>query len=409
MPKCVPFLTCIALALSVVSCAGGGADHSREIPELLKAVPSDALSVGVFGRLENGLEQMVDSTSVLRSLDFGKLSRARAVVAVCNVGTVAPLLVVEAGKCGGDTLSAVPSLLAQADSLRISAEFVALGAHNALVFSPSATVETVAARHIVSESSILDASHFASALEVLGPQDAVIYRNAGASKLFGFDLCSVPRKTLNAFIRDASEWTVVSDGKVDCVQPESGRYFCTFLQGLGDGQSKLASAWPSRAELVVDLPIADLAAFRKSYEAWRDARVELEQYQKRIQALKDKGKSPLNWEKELGIKEVAYVAAPGFRVNMVRTSKGPQTEEVVSNPYAGFISALYGDLFNPADSCLVRRGEWLLSGERAVLDTLTLGAVKPENWPGRASLVLDTPDWRITSTKQSIRIWNSAR
>lgn len=409
MRKCVQFLTLIAFALAAFSCAGGGPAASGEAPELLKAVPSDALSVGVFGKLEKGLDSMVDSSSVLRSLDFGKLSRAHAVVAMCNVGTVAPLLVVEAGKCDGDTLASVPALLAQADSLRISSAFVALDTHNALLLSPSATVVTVAGRHLASETSILDAPYFDSVLEVLGSSDAIIYRNGGASKLFDFELCSVPRKALNAFIHDAAEWTVVSGSNVDCVQPQSGKYFCNFMESLGEGQSRLAEAWPSRADLVVSLPIADLAAFRKSYEAWRDARVELEQYQKRIKEFSKKDKSPLDWEKELGIKEVAYVAAPGFRVNMIRTSKGPKGDEVVPNPHTGFIRALYGDLFNPADSCIVRRGEWLLSGDRAVLDTLTLGAVKPEGWPSRARLVLDTPSWHITSTKQNIKIWNSAR
>jgi hypothetical protein len=410
MRKCVLVLTFIAAALSAFSCAGGPSVASREAPELLRAVPSDALSVGVFSRLDKGLERMVDSASVLRSLDFGKLSRARTAVAMCYVGSLSPLLVVEAGRCDGDTLAPVHSLLAQADSLRISAAFVALETHNALLLSPSATVVTVAGRHIASESSILDAPDFQSVLDVLGGQDAVIYRNSGAAKLFGTELCSVSRKTLNAFMHDASEWTVVSGDKVDCVQPGSGRYFCNFLESLGDGQSRLAASWPSRSELVVDLPVEDLASFRKSYEAWRDARVELEQYQKRIQELsKKRGKSPLAWEKELGIKEIAYLAAPGFRVNMIRTSKGVKDEEVVPNPYTGFVSALYGNLFNPADSCIVRRGEWLLSGERAVLDTLTLGTVKPENWPARARLVLDTDKTRIISTQQNIKVWNTAR
>lgn len=410
MRKCVQVLISIVAALSVLSCSGGPSEASREAPELLRAVPSDALSVGVFSRLDKGLAQMVDSASVLKSLDFGKLSKARTAIAMCYVGSLSPLLVIEAGKCDGDTLSSVHSLLEQADSLRISSAFVALEAHNALLLSPSATVVTVAGRHIASESSILDAPDFASVLEALGGQDAVVYRNSGASRLFSRELCSVTRKDLNSFIHDASEWTVVAGDKVDCVQPESGKYFCNFLGALGEGQSKLASSWPSRSELVVDLPIADLPSFRKFYEAWRDARVELEQYQKRIQNLsKTRGKSPLAWEKELEIKEIAYVAAPGFRVNMIRTSKGPKQEEVVPNPYTGFVSALYGGLFNPSDSCIVRRGEWLVSGERAVLDTLTLGAVRPDNWPARARLVLSTPETRITSTKQSIRIWNIAQ
>ena len=138
-----------------------------EPPELLKAVPADALTVGVFGRCDHGLEQMLDSTSVLRSLDYGKLARHRAAIALCDVGSIEPLLILETGKtepgsglrAATDTLPQTAALAAQADSMRLFNAQLALSRHNVLLLTPSATVLTVVQRHISSETSILDAPY----------------------------------------------------------------------------------------------------------------------------------------------------------------------------------------------------------------------------------------------------------
>ena len=411
MRKCVLALTVVIVVLFTASCGGGApAASNGEAPELLRAVPSDALSVGVFSRLEKGLPEMVDSNSVLFNLDYGKLSRARAAVALCNVGSLAPLLVIEAGKAGADTLDAAAAVIAAADSLKISSSLVTLQSRNALLLSPSATVITVCGRHLAAETSILDAPDFGGVVDALTGSDAIIYRNSGASKLLDSGLCSVARKDLAAFLKDACEWTVVSREKVSCVQPVSEKYFCNFLSSIEEAPSKLAAFYPSGAEFIADLPVASVAGFRKSYEAWRDARVELEQYRKTIGTLSRKtGKDPLAWEKELGVKEVVYVAAPGYRINMLRVSKQQTSEGVTANPYTGFVSALYGGLYNAADSCVIRTGNWIVSGERSVLDTLSFGAVKPEVWPAKTKAVADMPGRRINYAKDNITIWHSNR
>ena len=102
MRKCVLILLIAFSCAGLHSCAEGAAGVSQEAPELLKAVPSDALCVGLFGRLDHGMEQMIDSLSALRSLDYGKLSRSRAAIALCDIGSVCPLLIIEAGKAGAD-------------------------------------------------------------------------------------------------------------------------------------------------------------------------------------------------------------------------------------------------------------------------------------------------------------------
>ena len=408
MRRCVLILLIIVASLGVLSCSPNAQGIATDVPELICAIPSDALCVGVFSRLDHGMDRLVDSLSTLRRLDYGKLSRAKSVVALCDVGAIAPLLVIEAGKTDADTLEQVRSLMDMADSLRLGSALVGLSTHNALLLSTSPTVITVACRHIASESSILDAPDFDLVLPALTAQDAVILRNRGASKLMSSGFGGFSAKQVAAFIKEAAEWTVESGQKVQAVYPESQRYFCNFMDAVSDGASKLASAFPNGADAVIDLPVSSLKDWRGLYEGWLDARIELEAYQKRISSLKKScGKDPLAWEKELGVKELACVMMPGGTLNMVRTSKNLGSQETGVNPNTGFVRALYGSIFNASDSCRICSGNWIISGERALLDSLKMDKIHSSGWPASAKVVVWTPEKQINWTKENIKIWNS--
>lgn len=401
------------LILAACSCGQNGQNSQSgqkagEAPELLRAVPSDALAVGVFSHCDKGLQAFVDQAVDLILLDYGKQVRNKAAIALCDVGTLTPLLVLETGRAEADTTAAVADLLAQADSLKLSTAIVSLDKHNALLLSPSATVIKVALRHLASETSILDAPYFASIEE--NGQDFIAYRNRGAGKLFSFGLQGVDPKKLTAFIRDAAEWTVVTGDRLRLVQPQTGKYFGNFLDSIEEAPSSFARICPAGAETIVAFPVASLKDRRSAYENWLDARVELEAYKDRIQALKKKaGKSPLVWEKEQDVLEVVYIATKDYSINLVRTAKSAKSDGVQKNPYAGFVRALYGEPFSAADSCFIRKGNWIISGERSVLDTLKLGAEKPESWPSKARAVVQNQDGRLTSINDNITIWHSNR
>ena len=408
MRRCVLILLVFAASLGLLSCSQGAPGVAQGAPELFHAVPSDALAAGYFSRLDHCLDRMTDSLSVLRRLDYGKLSRARAAVAMCDVGSVFPLLIVEAGRADADTLESVRSVMALADSLRISSAFVPLESHYTLLLSPSSTVITVARRHIASESSILDAPDFDLAEPLLGQQDVIVLRNRGASRLPGVSFGRFSWKQIAAFLRDAAEWTVLTDQELQPIYPQSQRYFCDFLESVSEAPSKLSAAFPAQASSVIDIPLASLQEWRQQYEKWLDARIELEAYRRRLAALrKSSGKNPLDWEKELGIKELACVTLPGGTLNMVRTSRNGGADGVAANPNTGFVRALYGAVFNPSDSCVLHIGNWLISGDRMLLDSLKLLKERPSGWPAAAKIVVWTPEAHLNWTKESIKIWNS--
>ena len=402
MRKCVLILLIVVASLGWQSCAENAPSAVQDSPELLKAVPSDALCVGVFSRLDRGMERMVDSASVLRNLDFGRLSRSHAAIA---------LLIIEAGRSGADTLDVVRNIMAMADSMKVWHALFELDTHNALLLSPSSTVITVAGRHVAAESSILDAPDFQQVVDVLSGADAVVLRNRGASRLLDLSFGQLNTKAVAGFIRDAAEWTVLCNGHLHPVVPDDARYFCNFMGALEEGTSKLSACFPEGADAIIDLPVSSIEQWRKAYENWLDARIALESYQKRMGTLaKASGKKPLNWEKEQGVKELACVMMQGGTLNMVRVSKSQNSDGVQKNPYTGFVRALYGAPFDSSDSLCLRCGAWLVSGgDRALLDSFRVSKKKPSDWPAAAKAVAWRPDGHISWTKDNIKIWDSNR
>ncbi len=400
----------ILIALAV-SCGRPSRGPSvQEPPELLRAVPSDALCVGLFGRLDKGLDRMLDSLDILRTLDYGKLSHARAAVALCDIGALSPLVVVESGKHASDTSEAAKALLAAADTLRLSSAYVGLGGRGAVVLSPSETVITVVRRHLDSETSILDAPDFGKVLEALPGSDAVICRNSGIPKVFARSLTPAFRSRALPFMRDASEWTVLSEGRVIPVQPAGEKYFCNFCASLPEAPSRLARIMPDSTSFVLDIPVASAAEYRRAYEGWLDARVALEPYQARLTALgKASGIHPRTWEQGVDVREVAVVEKDGVRLNLVRTGGTSKEEGVCVNPHTGFVRALYGEPFNPADSCMLRVGNWIVSGPRAALLNYHPATEKIRSWPSKSRLALELEGRRLAWTNENIKIWDTNR
>ena len=404
-------LTFAAILVLAASC--GGKSTGGPVPEpsvLLRAVPSDALCVGLYNRLDKGLPQVLDSTDVLRSFDYGRLSHSKAAVAICDLGSLLPLVIIEAGKHAPDTSAAVQSVMALADSSRLSKAYVPLGSHDVLIISPSETVITIVRRHLSSESSVLDAPDFDRVLQALPAGDVLICRNSGIPKLFARRFSPSFAARALPFMRDASEWTIFAGDRIIPVQPEAERYFCNFCSSLPEATSRLGQVMPDSVTFVLDIPVASVKQYRRSYEGWLDASVALEPYQRRMDALrKATGTNPGKWEEGVDIKEAAVVEKDGVRLNMLRTAGSAKQDGVAVNPYTGFARALYGEDFNPADSCMIRRGNWIISGPRAALMNYQPATEKTRSWPSRARIALQTPQLRVVWTNENIRLWDSNR
>ena len=401
------------------------ARDARRIPELLAAVPSDALAVVCYDRLEEGL-RLLDSTSVLRQLNLTAFKQSKMALSLCYNGSLVPVLALETGRAEADSVSAVRTLLAQAATLRLQTEYVQADAETKrrgfVLITPSDAQLTAVRRHLTEHTSILDAPGFRQALAACAGRDFIIFRGGGAPERLapkGWLQDFFPRRGLTRFLGSVADWTVLTpapDGfDVAPVCPDDDVFYANILGAMPFGESRLGAVLPTEVRFALALPVA-LPQTREAVERWQDASVKLTAYQKQLDALrKESGKDPLKWEKEQNVREIALVHFEGGAVALVRPAKPATEREPHENPWRGFLPALYGGAFALADdSCTACARGWQIYGSPEAV-TAFIEAARPEEaafvWPGKGCrFVIYQPGKTLAWGKKGIKlIWNSTQ
>jgi hypothetical protein len=397
--------------------------EERRIPDLIAAVPSDALAVVCCDRLSEGMK-LLDSTNVLHRLHLTPFKDARMVLSLCYNGSLVPVLALDAGRAEADSSSAVTRLLEQAASLRLQAEYVRPDAEarrrGFVLITPSNAQLTAVRRHLGEYTSILDAPGFRQALAAAGPENFIIFRGGSAIERLapkGWLQDFFPRRELTRFLGNVDEWTVLTptgDGyDVVPVCAEDDVFYANILSAMPFGDSRLGAVLPEDVRLALALPVS-LPQTRQAVERWQDASVRLTVYRKRLETLrKESGKDPLKWEQELNVREVALVHFDGGAVTLVRPDKPAPEREPQENPWRGFLPALYGNAFALADDSFTAcsRG-WRIFGSPEAVAAF-VDAARPEDspsaWPGKSCrFVIQQPGNTLAWGKKGIKlIWNS--
>lgn len=417
------------LLAAAVSCGAPGsrtpapaesqADHS-----LMAAVPSDALVVLSDSRCSEGLA-LLDSANVLRSLDLGQLKNARMVLSFCYSGSLVPILSIDAGRTAADSTGAVADVISKASGLGLKAALLSgdqdSGKRNILVITPSETQFAAVRRHLSEHSSIMDAHGFSQALQLAGSSRSfVIFRGNGVPRYLPADFLKgifTRRQTVN-FMQNTADWAV-------CCQEGNGHWiirpategtgvrFAEAMDRLPVTQSHAGEILPADTRFAIALPVPS-PDFRGSYESYLDANVRLGKYNNLLSTLrKESGKNPPDWEKQLGIKEVALAVRDSGNVVLVRPGKAAADLAPEENPYRGFTAALYGEAFSTGDdSFRAATGGWLVIGsEKAVKAFISCEERMPATaWPGKScKLIAYTPDNLLCWGKKDIELWSSNR
>jgi hypothetical protein len=399
----------------------GAPVQQKRIPELLAAVPSDALGVICNDRCSEGM-RLYDSTSVLQKLDLSDFKNARMALSLCYSGSLMPVLALDTHRAEADSAVALNNLLAQAASLKLYSHYFQpdeeTGRTGLVIISPSDAQITAVRRHITEQTSILDAPYFRQALAAADPGNFVIFRNGGADRLApkGWLQDFFPRRDLTAFLRSIADWTVITPKSDGCdilpVQGPADSYFANILELLPFSDSRLGAVLPDTVRFALALPVAN-PAFREAFERYQDAAVKLTRYHRTIDALKKgSGKDPLKWEKEIDVRELALVHGDGWAVTLVRPGKAVADREPAANPWRGFLPALYGSVFAlPDDSCEAVQGGWYVYGSPAGVQAW-LDATRPETarkWPGKGCrFIIYEPEKTLAWGKKGLRLtWNS--
>ena len=399
--------------------------EERRIPELIAAVPSDALAVICYDRASEGM-QLLDSTNVLQQLDLTAFKNARMALSLCYNGSLVPVLALDAGRVEADSVSAVNTLLAQASTLRLQAEYVRpdpdAKRRGFVLITPSNAQLTAVRRHLTEYTSILDAPGFRQALAAASGQDFIIFRGGGAPERLapkGWLQEFFPRRELTRFLGTVADWTVLTpagDGfQVAPVCERDDAFYANILASLPFGESRLGAILPQDVRFALALPVA-LPELRKAVVRWQDASVKLTAYEKQLAALrKESGKDPLKWEQEVNVREVALVHFGGGVVALVRPAKPATEREPYENPRRGFLPALYGNAFTLADdSCTACSRGWQIYGSPEAVEAF-IAAERPEepvlDWPGRGCrFIIHQPGKTLAWGKKGIKlIWNSTQ
>lgn len=396
-------LTTFVLSI-LASCASGGdgREASAEMLELFRAVPSEAVLVAHADRLDSALGMALDSSNVMRCLNWGRLEGRESVVSLVFNSKLSPVLCVDAGR-GNDTLEVVKSVLGMAASNKLSARFVPSSQYglgrNILLVSQSEAVLSSVERHLDAGRSIGDNPSFISAYSLVGTSDAVFICNSAWDKI-------VPRKYLGdmfnrrelvKFAQNASDWTVIVPGdksaRVLTLAHNDESQFSNVLDVLPGAESTLSSMLPAETTFAFSLPVGPW--WRDCYRNWRYACSNLDKYEKELARLKkSSGADPLEWERRMDVKEIGLVQwGRGRRVILLRSGRTEETLSPSHNPYSGFLSALYGSAFSVVtDSTCVKIGDWTVSGSlpdvEAYLESIpseidVKAAIAAQPWPAK--------------------------
>ncbi|MCR5561734.1 MAG: hypothetical protein K6F58_07990 [Bacteroidales bacterium] len=382
----------LALALALAACSG----PRREVPELLRTVPSRSVEVMHFRHAGKALKLLLDSTSVFRQIDLGHLESAEMVLSYDYSSRLVPLLALDAGRYRTDTSETVKSILSQAEALKIQAAYVTDTARRsvALLLTPSTAAVSEALIHIAAGTSVLDAKGFPEALALSkGGEGSIILRNSAAGHLLPRDFLAdagFSRRDLVRFVSGASEWTVLDfdssraeDIGVEFSHPASASYYLSVFQSVKGGESRLGKILPASADWVVDLPLADWSAFYEARRLWMDANSILKRHDWICTEMETEyGKSPRDWFRSIRPKEVASVHWEGRGVTAIRCGKTPARKEAAPDSYPGYAGQMFGSPFSePEGSVCSTLGKWLIIGlpedVSAFLEAERIGA-KPE-------------------------------
>jgi len=359
----------LLVALALVSCRGGkDSGGMADMPVLYRTVPSDALAL-VYGKNASEVLSYYDSTSLLHSLRLENLSKARALLSINYISSQIPALSIDLGDQPDS------SLACQAESLGLAYEVFNLNdgqgiPHRVAVTSVSEQLMKSIRRHIDENVSIADADCFDEVLSCKRKgRNLIVARGYEAARLLPKSFLSayVSRAKVLDFTKKLSKWLVLDgdadDMEIRFVTGVSGAYFSTVLDSLSESSCKLDDVLPASTEFAVCLPFESVTRFRREYERFLNANVGLDRYRDTLAALKKRcGRSPLKWEGDLNVRELALVRTDSLSVLLVRPDRKPAPSELAENPYRRFITALYGKLFDIDDSCCATFEKWLVYG-----------------------------------------------
>lgn len=427
MRNAVSILLCLSLIL-LASCSGStsrgsaSAAQGKDFPELMVTLPSDALAVVSGSRLSRVLE-LLDSTHALQKPEYGKALRNRAALALCFDGSLSSVLSIELNSRPEDTLDAARLIGESARRSGLKTAYFSAGelasGKGALVITDSDAQMSAVRRHIQQGSSILNARGFTASLPEDGSEDFLVLRTSGAARYLPKDFASgaFSRREASNFASTLCDWicaSPVGSPNIDIRYTDNGSdsYFSALGERLQAGKSRLGDILPEATTLAIRISMEG-GCFRPAYELYLDGNAKKNKYKDNLTSLKRQtGKNPLDWEKELDLRELATIRWDGKAVTALRSGNKTADSPVMENTRPGFLAALYGKAFAPkTDSHTAGYRGWQLYGSsediEALIETLKEDGQRPALPSASSKMLVYRPGNILVWTKKGIKLWNS--
>lgn len=421
-------LIAVAAAVAVLY-SGVGNDGRSSLDdsryELVPAVPADAVAVLRFDSLDDMVSLLHGTPSVAPfvspdpSAPFARfvsslglmaaegglpLHSSQTVVSSHSIGSLVPLVIIDAGRSGSSGSEDAVLLAAVADSAGLYSEIVDckdilssdswLSRRTLLLLSPSEDLVKSSRRHISRKVSVLDSEGFVQAAISSDGRNIMLLCTKEADKL-SKEIFSGRYRKFSDFISDAADWMAFSFYSADAGHiylkgslpvPGGEEKFLSVFGSLQGAVPQVSSMLPSYTVFAASLPLSDPAAYVENYRHFKDASSGTAGLLSESKSLeKSTGVSPDDWYAALDVKEVAvasfYVGSSLENVLLVRTGKADESillkgtgagsvdecaAQVRTYLFKAYAGVNFGSMFSvPDESCFAIVNGWIVSGSAA--------------------------------------------
>ena len=344
------FIVLITIALSILY-SGQGEERASSLYDsreygLMSAVPADAVYVLKASDFSDCLDILSPESSVLGMLIGTKTRESAfmsfidslsatpdiipdvtAVISGHHIGTITPLLLMDAGRAGdapNGKIEAVSEIAKQkglftayvnvSESTRNSSY---LKKRSVLMVSPSDILIQSSERHLKRGISIIDSEGVSDAVGAVSSKNILVFPSAGFKKTVteNMDRRFRSQAEFLAGFSDCVAFDILSctDGELSlCGSPASGenpQYFANVYNEVRSSSSKVSDMIPSYTVFAAALPMDDVAAYNSAYMKFAGTRSLFRKLEEeRKQLLRKTGTDPVSWAKGIDIEEVAVSA-----------------------------------------------------------------------------------------------------
>ena len=386
----------------------------EDFEELLDAFDQDKSSSAFFlgnreesGKMAGFLDDVRSSSSL-----YSSLLSSQAVMSLHNIGTLASLLVIDAGKYADEPSEDVSAFVAKASDHGLSAmyadasEYVSAGnplrKRALLMISPSDILIQSSLRHLKSEVSVLDCKGFPESVEKIRQGNIAVIPDSGIPQL-ARNILSPGMRPAASFCSLFADCTAfgISENTSEAFSMTGVSYsegsrsdFISVFNAVTPGVSEISAVLPSYTLSAVCVSFADVSEYAGAYRGFVETKSLSRDIDAVTTALKKKaGYAPVVWAEALDLKEVGAASFyTGGNVEKILVARlGRLSEEVIFKGlentdkdncegkimdfrYGGFLKALFGPMFSlPQEQSFILHDAWLIIGSAAALSEYISG------------------------------------